>query len=102
MIPEDKRERMHRSYYLDKKSLRQIAREERCSRKAVKKAVFDTPPKSYHLSQPRPTFVFGELFQARVVISMSVTRKFVTHWLKEFVVCKMCVGLYTDGNGVHF
>jgi hypothetical protein len=66
MIPEDKRERMRRSYHLEKKSLRQIAREEHCSRETVKKVVFDLPQKSYQLTQPKPTFVFGQPFQARV------------------------------------
>src|SRR6266487_1627063 len=66
MLPEEKRERIRRSYHLEKKSLRQIAREEHCSRETVKKAVFDLPPKSYQLTQPKPTFVFGQPFQARV------------------------------------
>ncbi len=52
MITEDVRNRMRRSYYLEKKSLRQIAREEQCSHEPVKKAVSDTPPKSYYLTQP--------------------------------------------------
>ena len=66
MIPEDKRERMRRAYHLEKKSLRQIAREEHCSRETVKKVVFDIPQKSYQLTQPKPSFVFGQPFQARV------------------------------------
>ncbi len=63
MIPEDKRERMRRAYHLEKKSLRQIAREEHCSRETVKKTVFDFPHKSYQLTQPKPTFVFQRLRQ---------------------------------------
>ena len=66
MLPEEKRERMRRAYHLEKKSLRQIAREEHCSRETVKKTVFDLPQKSYQLTQPKPTFVFGQPFQARV------------------------------------
>lgn len=66
MIPEDKRERMRRAYHLEKKSLRQIAREEHCSRETVKKVVFGIPHKSYQLTQPKPTVVFGQPFQARV------------------------------------
>ena len=65
MLSEDKRERMRRSYHLEKKSLRQIAREEHCSRETVKKTVFDRLQKSYQLTQPKPTFVFGQPFQAR-------------------------------------
>ncbi len=66
MLPEEKRERMRRSYHLEKKSLRQIAREEHCSRETVKKTVFEFPHKTYQLTQPKPTFVFGQPFQARV------------------------------------
>ena len=66
MLPEEKRERMRRSYHLEKKSLRQIAREEHCSRETVKKVVFDIPQKSYQLTQPKPAFVYGQPFQARV------------------------------------
>jgi hypothetical protein len=66
MLPEDKRERMRRSYHLEKKRLRQIAREEHCSHETIEKVVFDTPQKPYRLTQPKPTFVFGQSFQARV------------------------------------
>src|SRR5690242_10208430 len=66
MLPEEKRERMRRSYHLEKKSLRQIAGEEHCSRETVKKVVFDIPQKSYQLTQPKPALVFGQPFQARV------------------------------------
>lgn len=66
MLPDDKCERMRRSYHLEEKSLRQIAREEHCSRETVKTTVFDLPHKSYQLTQPKPTFVFGQPFQARV------------------------------------
>src|SRR5216683_4784525 len=65
MISEDARERMRRSYYLEKKSLRQIAREEGYSRVTIKKAISDASPRTYHLTQPRPAMVFGP-FQLRV------------------------------------
>lgn len=41
MISEDARERMRRSYYLEKKTLRQIAREEGYSRVTIKRAISD-------------------------------------------------------------
>jgi transposase len=59
MISEDARERMRRSYYLEKKSLRQIAREEGYSRVTIKKAISDASPRTYNLTQPRPAIVFG-------------------------------------------
>jgi transposase len=65
MISEDARERMRRSYYLEKKSLRQIAREEGYSRVTIQKALSDASPRTYHLTQPRPAIVFGP-FQLRV------------------------------------
>lgn len=65
MISEDARERMRRAYYLEKKSLYQIASEEGYCRETIKKAISDTSPRSYTLSHPRPAIVFGP-FQLRV------------------------------------
>src|SRR5713101_12473 len=56
---------MRRAYYLEKKSLRQIAREEGYSRVTIQKAISDASPRTYHLTQPRPAIVFGP-FQLRV------------------------------------
>ena len=44
MISEDARERMRRAYYLEKKTLRQIAREEGFSRVTIQKAISDASP----------------------------------------------------------
>ncbi len=65
MISEDARERMRRAYYLEKKTLRQIAREEGYSRVTIKKAISDASPRTYTLTQPRPAIVFGP-YQLRV------------------------------------
>lgn len=59
MLTPEERERIRRSYYLDRKSIRQIAREERCSREAVGKAIADEPLIPYQLTQPRSGPVFG-------------------------------------------
>jgi transposase len=44
MIREEQRERIRRAYYLEHKSQRQIAREEKCCRETVKKAIASEQP----------------------------------------------------------
>ena len=65
MISEDARERMRRAYYLEKKTLRQIAREEGFSRVTIQKAIADASPRTYTMTQPRPAIVLGP-YQLRV------------------------------------
>ena len=65
MISEDERERMRRAYYLEKKTLRQIAREAGYSRVTIKRAISDASPRTYHLTKPRPAMVLGP-YQLRV------------------------------------
>ena len=65
MISEDARERMRRAYYLEKKTLRQIAREEGFSRVTIQKAISDASPRTYHMTHPRPAIVLGP-YQLRV------------------------------------
>jgi len=65
MLTPEEHERIRRAYYVDKKSLRQIAREERRSRETIKKAVSQATPKGYHLKDERPAPIFGP-FQERV------------------------------------
>jgi transposase len=64
MITVEEREAIRRAYYLDKKSKRQIAREQGHSRKTIDKAVKNTPPQAYRLTKPKDAPVFGP-FQAR-------------------------------------
>ncbi len=64
MISVEDRERIRRAYYLDHKSIRQVAREQGHSRKSVEKAVSNEPSRPYHLTNPRSSPVFGP-FQAR-------------------------------------
>lgn len=79
MITVEQREAIRRAYYLEHKSVRQIAREQRHSRKTVDKAIafgqaqdqeqgqfqpFEPYPR-YRRTRPRPAPVFGS-FQARV------------------------------------
>ena len=64
MITVEEREAIRRAYYLDRKSKRQIAREQGHSRKTIDKAVENLPPQPYRLTKPKPAPVFGP-FQAR-------------------------------------
>src|SRR6266542_1847728 len=78
MITVEQRETIRRAYYLEHKSVRQIAREQRHSRKTVDKAIAQAqaqdqsypsyqpyPYPTYRRTKPRPAPVFGS-FQARV------------------------------------
>lgn len=59
MITVDEKEDIRRKYYLEGKSIRQIARENRCSRDTVKRALVDPSPSVYQLSQARASPVMG-------------------------------------------
>lgn len=54
MISVEEREAARRGYFVEKKSLRQIARELRMARKTVRKAIEQAEPASYTLRAPRP------------------------------------------------
>lgn len=64
MISVEERERVRRAYYLEHKSIRQVAREQGHSRKTVEKAISNEPSRPYHLAKARSSPVFGP-FQAR-------------------------------------
>jgi hypothetical protein len=64
MITVEEREAIRRAYYLDKKSKRQIAREQGHSRKTKDTPVKNTPPQAYRRTLPKDAPVFGP-FQAR-------------------------------------
>lgn len=59
MITVEEHEAIRRAYYLEKKSKRQIAREQGHSRKTVDKAIENRPAQPYRLTQPKPAPVFG-------------------------------------------
>jgi transposase len=58
MLSVDERERIRRAYYIEKKSIRQIAREQRRSRKTVRRAIRSAEAK-YELSKARDCPVLG-------------------------------------------
>lgn len=65
MLNTYERERIRRAYYLEKKSVYRIAKDEGYSHQTIEKVLSDAPPKSYHLSHPKPAPVFGP-YQSRV------------------------------------
>lgn len=65
MIRVDERERIRRAYYIEGKSIRQIARELRHSRETVKEALESAEPRRYRLTKPRPAPVLGP-YKARI------------------------------------
>jgi DNA-binding phage protein len=48
-LDEEAKEQIRRSYYLDRKSMRQIAREEGYSRPTIEKAITNQSNNPYHL-----------------------------------------------------
>ena len=74
MISVEHREAMRRAYFVDEKSIRQIAREYRCSRKTIRKAVAAADPPEYTLVSPRPSPVLGP-FKARIDELMAASEK---------------------------
>jgi transposase len=65
MISEEARERIRRAYYLEKKTLRQIAQEEGYSRVTIQRVISDASPRTYTMTKPRPAIVLGP-YQLRV------------------------------------
>src|SRR5205807_8858702 len=65
MLSEDDRERIRRAFHLEKKSIRQIAKEEGCSRDTIRGAISNDPLKPYQLTRKKPAPVFGP-YQLRV------------------------------------
>ena len=65
MLKVEKREQIRRAYFIEKKSQREIAKEMRCSRDTVKKAIESAEAGRYTLRQPRPAPVLGP-YMARI------------------------------------
>jgi transposase len=65
MIKVDEIERIRRAYYIEKKTIRQIARELNHGRKVVRQAIASAEPSKYTLKQPRSAPVLGP-YKARI------------------------------------
>lgn len=59
MISVEQREKIRRAYFVEEKSIRQIARELKCSRPTVRKAIASAEPAPYTLTVSRPAPVLG-------------------------------------------
>jgi len=59
MISVEQRERIRRAYFIEEKKIREIARELKCSRQTVRKAIVCPEPEEYTLTVPRPAPVLG-------------------------------------------
>lgn len=59
MIKVEEQEQIRRAYYVEKKSVRQIARELKYARQTVRKAIRSAEPEKYKLKQPRKAPVLG-------------------------------------------
>jgi transposase len=65
MITVEKRAQIRQAYFVQEKSIRQIAREFKCSRETVRKAIASAEPSPYRLKEPRPAPVLGP-YKARI------------------------------------
>jgi transposase len=59
MISVEQREKIRRAYFVEEKTIRQIARELKCSRPTVRKAIASPGPAAYTLTVSRPAPVLG-------------------------------------------
>ncbi len=59
MLNEEDRERIRRGYYVEKKSIHQLAREEGCNRITIRKALANETPPFKETSRAKPNLVFG-------------------------------------------
>jgi len=58
-VNEEDRERIRRGYYVEKKSIHQLAREEECNRRTIRKALANDAPLSKPPPRQKPNPVFG-------------------------------------------
>lgn len=65
MLNESDKEHIRRAYHLEKKSIRQIARETHHARETIEKVIDHAPSQPYRLRRPKPAPVFGP-YRARV------------------------------------
>ena len=65
MLNVEGQERIRRAYYLEEKSIRQVAREQGHTRRTVKKAIFATSAPKYEIRKPRDAPVLGP-YKARI------------------------------------
>ncbi len=62
MISVEKQEQIRRAYHVEEKSIREIARATRSSRRTVRKVLDTAEPQTYTLTHPRPAPVLGPYY----------------------------------------
>jgi transposase len=65
MIKVEEKEKIRRAYYVEKKSVRQIARELKYARQTVRKAIQSAEPETYKMKRARQAPVLGP-YQGRI------------------------------------
>lgn len=92
LLPVEERERIRRAYHVERKSIRQIARETGHCRDAIRRAIDDGPPETtvspYPESRPSPTFgPFQPRIEALLTQSNQLPRKqrYTSHRIFEII-----------------
>jgi hypothetical protein len=85
MLSETDRERIRRAFHLEKKSIRQLAKEEGCSRDTIRRALSHDIPKLYWLIYIKSVPVFGPYqLRADALLHQKVCSR---KWCRMFVIC---------------
>src|SRR6266704_2526584 len=93
MITVENREAIRRAYYLEHKSVRQIAREQHHSRRTVAKALKETEIPTYQHTTPKPTSVLGSFFnRVNELLTQNATfprkQQYTAHKIYEILVAE--------------
>src|SRR6266571_8375112 len=94
MIIVEDYEAIRRAYYLEKKSIRQIAREQHHSRRTIRKAIQQAHPHPYLRTIPKPAPIFGSRFHERVDELLTKNRtlppkqQYTAHKIYEILVAE--------------
>lgn len=105
MIKVEQIERIRRAFYIDKKSIRQIAKELGHSRETVRQAIDSAAPRQYTLSQERPAPKLGPYkarVQALLVENETLPRKQRYTWSKIYDIIKKEGYQGKDSNLRHY
>lgn len=97
MITVEEREKIRRAYFVEERSIRQIAREQHHSRDTIKKAIEAAEPESYTLQKPRAAPALGpykdridELLEQNADLPRK--QRFTGHKIYEDIVAKGYTG----------
>jgi transposase len=89
MIKVEEKEKIRRAYYIEQKSIRQIAKEFNHGRTVVRKAIASAEAEKYQLKQPRPAPVLGpykDRIDELLAENEQLPRKQRYHWHKIYKI----------------